>query len=165
MTQIDNLSSFTNLTTPGSPWAVTPAVVCDFGWYNTSTGNIFGNLIYTVAGNTYPPSGARFQDYITPLNQQVTFDVSDSTSQGIPKTVTPSGVSVLKYQWDLGNGITGEGPIITTTYLTASPDAAATLTIIDSLGRQYSTTHRLNLVNLNIIEGSSNRVVQGTGRH
>lgn len=152
------------MSTLSTPWAMPPAVICDFGWYGTETLAIFGNLIYDVAGNTYPPAGAHFQDYTLDLNTPVTFDAFDSETLGIPKTVIPAGIGVVEYSWDLGNGQNASGPLTTTIYYTASPDASATLTIIDSLGRQTSTTHRLNLIDFIFIEGSRNRVVEGSDR-
>jgi hypothetical protein len=153
------------LTTPSSPWAPPPAVICDFGWYSQSTSLIFGNLLYNVAGNNYPPAGAAYADYITLLNQPVTFDVFNTPAiTGLPQTILPPGVNIVSMTWVLGNGIVSLGPLVTTTYTIAMPDIAATLTIVDSLGRTYSTTHRLNLVSLKLPGGTFGRVTQGTGR-
>lgn len=153
-----------NLTTPSTPWATPPSAICDFGWYETETFALFGGLIYVVDGNTYPPAGAKFQDYILGLNAEVTFDALDSFGLGIPKVFSPSGISIVDYSWDLGNGHSGHGPQITTIYRVQTPDAAATLTITDSLGRRTATTHRLNLVDLTLIYGSSRLIQPGAGR-
>lgn len=158
------------------PWAPTPAVVCDFGWYG-SGGVLFRTLSYFVDGVQYPPTNfnwtsggatysSQYTSYTSVLNETVIFDATDSLSLGVPKTIVPAGIQVVSYEWDLGNGTTGVGPTISTTYNYTSPppDAAATLTVIDSLGRQYSTTHPLNLLSLTPLTGAMNTQRQGTAR-
>jgi hypothetical protein len=89
----------------------------------------------------------RFFYYQTPLATLVTFDAVDSESLGLPKVYAPPGVSIVSYEWDFGNGETGYGSTASTTYTynQGPPDLQVVLTIIDSLGRQYSTAHYLAL--------------------
>ena len=153
MTYVNTLNTYTSLTTPASSYATSPACVCDFGWFDSEAAATFGSLIYDVAGNTYPPAGAHFQDYITGVNKSVTFDVYDINNLGLPTVIVPPNIFITAFLWDLGNGQTASGPLATTTYTQPTPDGAVTLTITDSLGRVTSTTHRLNFVDLIGVSG------------
>jgi hypothetical protein len=146
-------------------WAPPPAVICDFGWY-ASTGTLFANLSYTINGTLYPPPGVKYQASVTPMNQTIVFDGTDSLALGIPKTLVPTGIQIISWDWDLGNGTTARGPIASTTYnyTTPAPDTSATLVVVDSHGRRYSTTHPLNLVTMNPIYASTGSVRAGSGR-
>lgn len=170
MTYINNLQSYTNLTTPSTPYAATPSVVCDFGWYGVG-GQIFGSLIYDVAGNTYPPPPENdvrsdyntvIADYITEVNNEVIFDCLDSLSLGLPHLIVPNGVNVIEYAWDFGTGFTALGPVVSTTYTQPTPDGACTLTITDNLGRVTRTTKRLNFVDLNPLQANASGRYVGT---
>lgn len=169
MTYLNTLSNYTTETTPASPYAPPASVVCDFGWYG-SDNEIFGTLmIYDVAGNTYPPPqenmpewdttdyNIHIQDYITQINAEVIFDCTDSLNLGLPKLIVPTGITIVEYSWDFGNGYTGQGPIASTTFTQVTPDGACTLTVTDNLGRKVSTTKRLNFVNLTQLVPSFSR--------
>lgn len=58
----------------------------------------------------------------------------------------PPGVTILEYLWDFGDGFVGHGPTVTHTYEVADPDTEISLTILDSLGREWSTSKALSLV-------------------
>ena len=58
----------------------------------------------------------------------------------------PPGVTILEYFWDFGDGFVGYGPTVTHTYEVADPDTEISLTILDSLGREWSTSKALSLV-------------------
>jgi hypothetical protein len=159
-----------------SPWAPPPAVVVDFGWHNNS-GALFPQYKAVVNNVNYPPNdftwtvngatySTNYKSYTTPLNQPVVFDCLDALSLGLPTVVVPTGVSITAFEWDLGNGVTGRGPQVTTTYnFTQAPaDQAVTLTVYDSLGRRFSTTHPIELVSLQLPEGSMNWARQGSSR-
>jgi hypothetical protein len=171
MAYFNNLFSHTTETTPASPYAPPPSVVCDFGWYSTTSSTIFGTLIYDVAGNTYPPTNDNsippiveatvpwFVDYVCETGVSVTFDCYDQQTLGLPTLIIPSGISIVEYAWDLGNGQVGQGPLVTTIYEQASPDASCTLTVTDSLNRRVTTTKRLNFNNVVQIFGESGHSV------
>lgn len=154
------------MTTLTDPWAPTPQVIVDFGWYNASI-VVFSNLTYIVNNITYPPAGASYQAYATATNQPVIFDAIDPINHnlGIASTIVPTGVTVVSYTWNLGNGQISTGPVVSTSYnyTTAPPDMAVTLTTVDSLGRSRSCTKELNLQGL-AQTGGSVREQQGTGR-
>ncbi len=58
----------------------------------------------------------------------------------------PPGVTILEYFWDFGDGFVGHGPTVTHTYEVADLDTEISLTILDSLGREWSTSKALGLV-------------------
>lgn len=153
MAYTNNLSNYTTQTTPATPYAYPPAVVCDFGWYSSLSTTIFGNLSYSYSGNVYPPPNAgrtwpnpNTVDYVTQINTGVTFDCLDSPGLGLPKLIVPSGITIVNYSWNLGNGQIAQGPIVSTTYTQRTPDGACTLSVTDNLGRVTSTTRRLNFI-------------------
>lgn len=160
-------------------WAPTAQVVPDFIWYGNG-GSLFQNVVYSVNGQTYPPvadayySGdhLRYQSYSTPVGVLVIFDAINSlglsTGFGapenqLPQTLIPTGVSVLSYTWDFGNGQKANGPVVSTTYSTGAPDAITTLTVLDSLGRSRTCFHQMNLQGTPQ-EGGTIRVSQGIYR-
>lgn len=164
-------------TTINQPWSPTPAVICDFGWYATAGDGAFPFGDYLVNGNLYPPYPAsapyntdpRYQVYETPLNVAVTFDAGTSivVGLGLPSCIVPQGVSIVSYNWDLGDGSTATGPTVSGIVYNqskAAPDTAVTLTIVDSLGRRSSTTHPLYLQSLSQIFPSGSEVRLGSGR-
>lgn len=106
----------------------------------------------TFADGT-PVFDPRFYVDATPLRQIITFDAVDSLSLGLPTVQVPSGVTIVSYRWDFGNGLIGVGPTATTTYTYSQPVASiqTSLTIYDSLGRRSSCAHHLNQQSLSAI--------------
>jgi hypothetical protein len=164
-------------TTINQPWSPTPAVICDFGWYATAGDTVFTFGDYLVNGQLYPPYPAsapyntdtRYQVYETPINVAITFDAGTSVviGLGLPYSVVPPGVSIVSYNWDLGDGNTATGPTVSGVVYnqtTAAPDTAVTLTVTDSLGRRSSTTHQLYLQDLSQIFPSGSQIRKGTAR-
>lgn len=167
------------MTQLSDPWAPIAAVVPDFFWYGAG-GSLFQNLAYSVGAVTYPPINdvyyngdhIRYQSYSTPLNQTVFFDAIDSLGlssgypapeNAVPQTIIPTGVTILSYAWNFGNGQTAVGPVVSTIYVTAGPDVQCSLTVLDSLGRSRTAFHNLNLQGVPQ-EGGSIRVGQGANR-
>jgi hypothetical protein len=106
--------------------------------------------------------------FVVPLNQSVVFDAVDSDSLGLPKVLIDPNtlVHIVSYSWNLGNGVLSSGPTVTTvyTYPQIPPDLAVTLTIVDTLGRTYSTTKQITIEIVELSGGAANRVRQGTSR-
>lgn len=167
------------MTQLSDPWAPTPQVVADYIWYGNG-GSLFQNLIYSIGGLTYPPvtdayyagDHLRYQAYSTPVGQTVIFDAINSLglSTGyaspenlVPQTIVPTGVTVLSYSWDFGNGQTASGPVVSTIYETGGPDTTTTLAVLDSLGRSRTVFHNMNLQGTPQ-EGGSIRIGTGTYR-
>lgn len=84
-------------------------------------------VTFNFAGNSYPPAGARFASFYTPVNQLITF-----TALATPVT----GTSIVQYRWDLGDGVVKFGSIVGHTYRVPNPSLAAKLEITDSLNRK-----------------------------
>jgi hypothetical protein len=126
-------------------------VICDFFFEQTGPPGIA-----TYDGDTYPysplpsdkGSDARYAWGSTPIKLAVEFFGTEHTveSKVKPHVITPPGVSVLTYFWDFGDGHTGYGPIVTHTYAVPDPTTSISLTILDSLGREFSTSKALSLV-------------------
>jgi hypothetical protein len=119
----------------------TPLPVVDFDWTPKSIA-----FVYTTGGNTYPysrqsdnvsrSSDTRYSVLQTPTNTLITF---------VANVIVPTNIQVIQYLWGFGNGELGYGPTISYMYKVALPNAEASLTITDSLGR-VRTRHRvLNL--------------------
>lgn len=106
------------------------------------TGCTGGTGTFNSLVQVYDP---RFYVDQLPLNVGVTFDAVDSQGLGLPGV--QAVVPIINYAWNFGNGLTGFGSTATTkyTYGAPPPSAQATLTVTDSLGRQYSTAKRLNI--------------------
>ena len=102
----------------------------------------------------YPPlpsdkgSDYRYAWGTTPVFLAVEFHAEPFTVEGKvqPHVVPPPGVTILEYFWDFGDGHVGHGPTVTHTYEVADPDTAISLTVLDSLGREWSTQKALSLV-------------------
>lgn len=102
----------------------------------------------------YPPipsdegSDYRYAWGTTPVFLAVEFHAEAFVLEGKvqPHVVTPPGVTVLEYFWDFGDGHTGHGPTVTHTYEVADPDTGISLTVLDSLGREWSTQKALSLL-------------------
>lgn len=84
-------------------------------------------LTFSFAGNSYPPAGARFASFYTPVNQLITF-VADVT------TVTE--YPIIEYRWDLGDGNVKFGSTIGHTYSVPNQSLTAKLEVKDSLNRK-----------------------------
>jgi hypothetical protein len=103
-----------------------------------------------------PVFDRRFYVDQAPLNQLVTFDTQDTQNFGLRKTVIPAGITVRQYFWDFGNGETAYGPQASTTYkLNQTPPIQVTLTVTDSLDREFSVAHPINLYSNTQLYGTS----------
>lgn len=126
-------------------------VVCDFFFEQTGPPGIV-----TYDGDTYPypplpsdkGSDARYAWGTTPVFLPVEFFGTAHTveSKMQPHVVAPPGITILTYLWDFGDGHTGYGPIVTHTYEVPDPTTSISLTVIDSLGREFSTAKALSLL-------------------
>lgn len=112
--------------------------------------------IATYDGDTYPypplPSD-KGDDYryawgTTPVFLAVEFHAEPFVVEGKEQAHVqpPPGVTILEYFWDFGDGHVGHGPTVTHTYDVADPDTEISLTVLDSLGREWSTSKALSLV-------------------
>jgi len=121
-------------------------IVVDFTWSPTSV-----PLSFTFIG-TYPyahqadavtrTSDSRYAAYTTPNNTLLTFTATASI---------PSGLTVVEYKWNFGDGTVGYGSSVSHTYLISSPQTMATLIVTDNLGRQSSIGKLLNLRQASLI--------------
>jgi hypothetical protein len=126
-------------------------VTCDFFFEQTGPPGIA-----TYDGDTYPypplpsdkGSDARYAWGTTPVFLAVEFFGTAHTveSKVQPHVIAPPGISILEYFWDFGDGHTGHGPIVTHTYEVPDPTTAISLTVLDSLGREFSTSKALSLL-------------------
>lgn len=118
----------------------------------------------TFASGT-PVYDPRFYVDQMPLHQNIVFDCIDSNNLGLPTLTVPPGITVVLYQWNFGNGLTGFGPYASTTYTYAAPvpSAQCSLTVHDSLGRSFSCAKRLNQQALTPLFVTSLREVKVTG--
>lgn len=94
----------------------------DFSW--TPIG---APLTFSFAGNSYPPAGARFAAFYTPVNQLITF-VADVTVE--------AGYPVIEYRWDLGDGTIKFGSTVGHTYSVPNQSLTAKLEVRDSINRK-----------------------------
>ncbi len=113
----------------------------------TFTGCTGGTGTYVIGTPVWDP---RFYTNQTLLNQAIVFDAIDSIPLGLPKVIVPSGVSIISYQWDFGNGLQGYGPVasVTYAYLRAVPGLTVSLTVLDSRNRSYSCAKAIDPVSL-----------------
>lgn len=126
-------------------------VTCDFFFEQTGPPGIA-----TYDGDTYPypplpsdkGSDYRYAWGTTPVFLAVEFFGIAHTVEGKvqPHVVAPPGITILEYFWDFGDGHTGHGPIVTHTYEVPDPTTSISLTVLDSLGRQFSTSKALSLL-------------------
>lgn len=82
-------------------------------------------LTYTLAGNSYPPAGTRFEAFFTPVNQVITF---------VAQVVMPPGINAVEHHWNLGDGTIKYGSTTTHTYRIPNTSLSVTLRVTDSLG-------------------------------
>ena len=101
----------------------------------------------------YPPlpgeaTPSRYEWGTTPVFLAVEFHAEPFVVEGKVRehVVAPPGVTILGYFWDFGDGYVGYGPTVTHTYEVVDPDTEISLTVLDSLGREWSTSKALNLV-------------------
>ena len=126
-------------------------VICDF--YFEQAGPA-GSAIYDGDKYPYPPlpsdkgSDYRYAWGTTPILLAATFHAQAFTVEGKvqPHVIPPPGVTILQYFWDFGDGFTGFGPTVTHTYEVPDPSTSISLTVVDSLGREFSTSKPLSLV-------------------
>jgi hypothetical protein len=126
-------------------------VICDFFFEQTGPPGIA-----TYDGDTYPypplpsdkGSDARYAWGTTPVFLAVEFfgtaHLVESKAQ--PHVIAPPGITILEYFWNFGDGHTGHGPIVTHTYEVPDPTTSISLTVLDSLGREFSTSKALSLL-------------------
>lgn len=113
-----------------------------------------GSATYDGDIYPYPPlpsdkgSDYRYAWGTTPVFLAVEFFATEHEveSKIQPHVVAPPGVTILDYHWNFGDGHVGHGPIVTHTYEVADPDTEISLTVLDSLGREWSTSKALSLV-------------------
>ena len=150
------------------------SVICDFFFEQKGPAGIA-----TYDGDTYPypplpsdkESDYRYGWGTTPIFLAVEFFGTAHIVEGKtePHVITPPGVSILEYFWDFGDGHTGHGPIVTHTYDIPDPNTTISLTVLDSLGREFSTSKALSLVIVDFgyihqrIRAGTNKSVEGSG--
>lgn len=111
--------------------ATLPPPTANFTW-----SPVGASVTFNFAGNSYPPAGARFDAFYTPVNQIVTF----------VGTATPaSGTAIVQYKWDLGDGTILYGSTVAHTYSVPNPSLAAKLEVTDSLNRKAYVSKALIL--------------------
>jgi hypothetical protein len=125
-------------------------VICDFFFEQTGPK---GTATYDGDIYPYPPlpgesTPSRYEWGTTPVFLAVEFFgiAHEVESKVQPHVIPPPGISILEYFWDFGDGYTGHGPIVTHTYEVPDPNTAISLTVLDSLGREFSTSKALSLV-------------------
>lgn len=126
-------------------------VICDFFFEQTGPP---GTATYDGDIYPYPPlpsdkgNDFRYAWGTTPVLLAVEFFGTAHTTEGKekPHVIPPPGISILEYFWDFGDGHTGFGPIVTHTYEVPDPTTSISLTVIDSLGREFSTSKALSLL-------------------
>lgn len=98
----------------------------------------------TFAAGT-PIFDPRFYVDSIPANTNVIFDAVDFNNLGLPTVQVPSGVSIISYRWDFGNGSVGVGPYASTIYNygAGTPSLIVKLTVIDNFNRMSSCSHRI----------------------
>ena len=150
------------------------SVICDFFFEQVGPK---GAATYDGDIYPYPPlpsdkgSDYRYAWGTTPIFLAVEFFGTAHVVKGKtePHVIPPPGISVLEYFWDFGDGHTGHGPIVTHTYEVPDPNTAISLTVLDSLGREFSTSKALSLVIVDFgyihqrIRAGVNKSVEGSG--
>ncbi len=146
------------MTTINEPAFPTPPVICNFFFEQIGPPEIV-----TYDGDTYPyaplpsdkGSDYRYAMGTTPISTipnyyGVNFFAEAYTYEGRVQShvIPPPGVRIMEYFWDFGDGFTGYGPSVTHHYAVADPNTAVSLTVVDSLGREFSTTKQLSLVSV-----------------
>jgi hypothetical protein len=126
-------------------------VICDFFFAQTGP---TGTATYDGDAYPYPPLPSdKGDDYryawgSTPIFLAVEFFGTAHVVEGNvqPHVIPPPGITILEYFWDFGDGFTGHGPIVTHTYEVPDPSTSISLTVLDSLGREFSTSKALSLL-------------------
>lgn len=103
----------------------------DFTW-----SPIGAAVTFSIAGNAYPPAGARFAAYYTPVNQLVTFVADVKVDSNYP---------IMEYRWDMGDGTTKFGQTIGHTYSVPNPSLTCKLEVKDSINRRAFVSKVLSL--------------------
>jgi hypothetical protein len=130
-----------------------PALPVTVDFYFEQAGPL-GSATYDGDTYPYPPlpsdkgSDYRYAWGTTPVFLAVEFHAEpfEVESKVQPHVQPPPGVTILEYRWDFGDGHVGHGPTVTHTYEVADPDTEISLTVLDSLGREWSTSKTLSLV-------------------
>lgn len=129
--------------------------IANFWWNADGT-----PISYTLDGDEYPyqhqadnitrASDYRYAILTTPLYVSIAFDAIGAANPAHPKVIAPTGVSVIQYLWNFGDGTIGYGPQPSHTYTAASPDTQVSLTVTDSRGLRASVAKPLNLIYLQL---------------
>jgi hypothetical protein len=103
-------------------------------------------LTYSVGGNTYPPlkqvdavtraSDSRYQAFTTPINTPLTFTAT---------ATLPTGLVIVEYKWDFGDGTIGFGATVAHQYLAANYATQVALNVLMSNGKRFTRHKILNL--------------------
>ena len=100
-----------------------------------------GTVYHNVQALSLPPHAAfTYSPYMTPTNQPVEFDASDSYD--------PDG-EIVSYTWDFGDGTTGVGEYTEHIYTSAGGSGTqypVTLTVVDDDGVQNSITKYVHVI-------------------
>lgn len=131
------------------------SIKVDFSWTPTSAA-----LSWTVNGNTYPystqqdaivrGSDSRYPAVTTPNNTLLTFTAA---------VTPPSGITILEYRWEWGDGEIGFGVTASHTYKVSAPETQANLIVTDSNRNVWNKSKVLNLRFANQIVVSGNNAV------
>jgi PKD repeat protein len=113
-------------------YTVILTVTDDVGRVATATQTITVGTGNPTADFTFNPSAPR-------SGQQVTFDASGT--QAAP------GRTIVSYSWSFGNGLSGTGQTVTTTFTTGATPTTfnVLLTVTDSAGKTSSTTKPITI--------------------
>jgi hypothetical protein len=101
----------------------------DFTW-----SPIGAPITFTFAGNSYPPVGARFAAYYTPVRQLVTFTA-----------VVTAEIPIIEYRWNMGDGTIKFGQTVGHTYNVPNQSLTAKLEVKDTYSRKAYTSKVLLL--------------------
>lgn len=124
-------------------------VLMNFWWNENGP-----KLSFTYDGDTYPytsPAPAsRYAMGTTLVNTPVAFFAILSKTQeeeelNHPHISPPSGVTILEYIWDFGDGTRGFGPFVTHLYSAYNPNIEVKLSVIDSRRLSWSVSKQLHL--------------------
>lgn len=93
---------------------------------------------YSFGGENFPqdPGNPRFQSHHVLTNTQIHLTAS----------VKPATTPIVEWHWDFGDGVTGYGPTISHTYITASSQTQIVLTGTLEDGSKVRSHQVINLV-------------------